>query len=78
MEWEPKTRDEAKMEEDPRDPEIDTEMEAPVAELLGTSLHAIVGAPSPKTMKLIEKLNPCIDVLIIICNTHSFINVNVT
>jgi len=45
---------------------------------LGISLHAIAGAPCPKTMRLVEKIGTCsIIVLINTGNTYSFIDVNV-
>jgi len=48
------------------------------ADLLGISLHAIAGAPSPKTMRLVGKIRTySIIVLINTSSTHSFIDVNV-
>jgi hypothetical protein len=47
------------------------------ADLLGISLHAIAGVPSPKTMRLVGKIRTCsIIVLINTGSTHSFIDVN--
>lgn len=48
------------------------------AELLGISLHAIAGAPSPKTMRIIGKIgNSTVIVLIDTGSTHSFVDVKV-
>jgi hypothetical protein len=48
------------------------------ADLLGISLHAIAGAPSPKTMRLVGKIGTCsVIVLIDTGSTHSFVDVNV-
>lgn len=48
------------------------------AELLGISLHAIAGVPSPKTMRLVGKIGTCsVIVLVVTGSTHSFIDVNV-
>ena len=45
---------------------------------MGISLHTIVGAPSPKTTRLVRKLGECsVIVLIDTGSTHGFIDVNV-
>ncbi|KAG7990589.1 hypothetical protein I3843_02G032300, partial [Carya illinoinensis] len=48
------------------------------AELLGISLHAIAGAPSPKTMTLDGKIGTCLVIVLIDTGSiHSFIDANV-
>ena len=45
---------------------------------MGISLYAIVGAPSPKTMRLVGKIGECLVIVLIDTgSTYSFINVNV-
>ncbi|KAL9362392.1 hypothetical protein Peur_045177 [Populus x canadensis] len=59
-------------------PDIETIPAIHQADLLGISLHAIAGAPCPKTMRLVGKISTCsIIVLISTGSTYSFIDVNV-
>ncbi|KAA8515066.1 hypothetical protein F0562_018147 [Nyssa sinensis] len=78
MEFEGEGEEELEEEETFQQPDTETIPVVQQAEMLGVSLHAIVGAPSPKTMRLVGKIGTCsVIVLIDIDSTHSFIDVNV-
>lgn len=66
------------MEEEPHDQEIEARIVTQSTKLLGISLHAISWTLSPKTMRLVGKLNQHpIVVLIDTSSTHCFIDVHV-
>lgn len=77
MELEDEEEDEGEESTHQPDPKISTTVQQ--AKLLGISLHAIVGAPSPNTMRLLKKLN--LHIIIVLVDTgsiHSFIDIKRT
>ncbi|KAL9399299.1 hypothetical protein Peur_008260 [Populus x canadensis] len=78
MEFKEEGEEELEEKETFNQPNTETILAIQQADLLGISLHAIAGAPSPKIVRLVGKIGTCsIIVLINIGNTHCFIDVNV-
>lgn len=78
MEFDVEGKEDLEEEETFNQHDIETIPTVQQAELLGISLHAIAGALSPKTMRLVGKIGTCsVIVLIDTGSICSFINVNV-
>ncbi|KAG2667995.1 hypothetical protein I3760_15G139500 [Carya illinoinensis] len=78
MQFEGEEEEELEEEETFNQPNTEAIPAVQQAELFGISLHAIEGAPSPQTMRLVGKIGTCLVIVLIDTSSmHSFIDVDV-